>query len=151
MAKESSTGGFVRPEVRVISKENAWEAGDIDFGEGVPSVKELIDGRLDLWTGEEGVGDILRCVSRFARRSGASSKGRIPSPGAGAHMAKVGIATNGAMEDAPGCDNKGGMDGRIKEGSPYKWEGKAEIRGREGAAKGPTLEAGGAGRPGFQA
>ena len=55
------------------------------------------------------------------------------------------------MEDAPGCDNKGGMDGRIKEGSPNKWEGKAEIRGREGAAKGPTLGAGGAGRPGFQA
>ena len=151
MAKESSAGGFVRPEVRVISKENAWEAGDIDIGEGVPSVKEPVDGRLDLWTGEEGVGDILRCVSRFASRGGASSKGRIPSPGAGAHMAKVGIATNGAMEDAPGCDNKGGMDGRIKEGSPNKWEGKAEIRGREGAAKGPTLGAGGAGRPGFQA
>ena len=57
MAKESSAGGFVRPEVRVISKENAWEARDIDIGEGVPSVKEPVNGRLDLWTSEEGVGD----------------------------------------------------------------------------------------------
>ena len=45
--------------MRVISEKDTWEAGDIKVGEGVPSVKEPVDGRLDLWTKEEGVSDIL--------------------------------------------------------------------------------------------
>lgn len=66
-------------------------------------------------------------------------------------MVKESVAADGAMEDAPSCDDKGGMDGRIKEGFPDSWEGEAEIRGRKDAAEGPTLGAGGAGRSWLQA
>lgn len=65
-------------------------------------------------------------------------------------MAEVSITTNAAMEDAPSCDNKGGMDGRVKEGAPDTGEGSTDVRVRDGTTEGHAVGAGGAGGAGLQ-
>ena len=77
LTEEGGLRGSVGPEERVIGDKDGRQARDVVAGEGVPSVEEPGDGRLDLWTREEGVSDVLGRVRSKASRGGAGCGGGV--------------------------------------------------------------------------